>query len=119
MTKENVFGNNDANEEFDVIIASLVFDVVATTKEMFKTALKHVVHYLKPGGFIVIQGSLGEHCYTVGSAMFPAMNATEDMILDIFKEEHLEVKQMELCQKLTTHYYVILQKKMLMYLPSS
>ena len=118
MTKENVFGNNDdANEEFDVIIASLVFDVVATTKEMFKTALKHVVQYLNPGGFIVIQGSLGEHCYTVGSAMFPAMNATEEMILDIFKEEHLEVKQMELCQKLTTHYYVILQKKMLMHLP--
>ena len=30
---------------------------------------------MKPGGHIVIQGSLGEHCYTVGSSMFPAMTA--------------------------------------------
>ena len=109
VTQENVLENED-KEEFDVIIASLVFDVVATTKEMFQTALKNVLQYLKPGGFMLIQGSLGEHIYTVGSAYFPVMNATEDLILEIFKEEHLEVKQMELCQKLTTHYYVILQK---------
>ena len=38
---------------------------------------------MKPGGHIVIQGSLGEHCYTVGSSMFPAMTADKgDLISD-------------------------------------
>ena len=112
VTKEDVFDTRINIEEFDIIIASLVFDVVAVNKQMFQSALRNVLQYLKPGGFIIIQGSIGEHVYTVGSAMFPAMNATEELILDIFKEEHLEVKHMELCEKLTTHYYAILQKNM-------
>ena len=110
VTIENIFENEVKNEEFHVIIASLVFDVVATNKQMFQEALRNVLRYLKPGGFIIIQGSIGEHVYTVGSAMFPAMNATKELILEIFIEEHLEVKHMDLCEKLTTHYYAILQK---------
>ena len=36
---------------------------------------------MKPGGHIVIQGSLGEHCYTVGSSMFPAMTADKGSLI--------------------------------------
>ena len=36
---------------------------------------------MKPGGHIIIQGSLGEHCYTVGSSMFPAMTADKGSLI--------------------------------------
>ena len=88
-----------------------MFDVVATNITMFKDALSHVLQYLKPsGGLIVIQGSLGEHIYTVGSAVFPVMNADEDMILELFKECGLKLIQWQLRVELTTHYYALLEK---------
>ena len=87
MTSTSLFNEEDEiqYEEFDLIIASLVFDVVAINRAMFKEALGNVLQYLKPSGIILIQGSIGEHIYTVGSAVFPAMTATEEMILGIFK----------------------------------
>ncbi len=98
------------HEEFDFIIASLIFDVVAVNKTMFIDALANVLQYLKTGGLILIHGSIGEHIYTVGSAVFPAMTADESLILSIFEDLSLQVLQWELCQKLTTHYYAVLKK---------
>lgn len=99
-----------STEEFDIIIASLVFDVVALDKSMFKAALENVINYLKPGGILLIHGSLGEYRYTVGSASFPAMTADESMLFEIFQECHLKLVKWELCEKLTTHYYAALRK---------
>ncbi len=62
MTKPEIFLPEDKidRSSFDVIIASLVFDVVAVSEKMFKTALSNVLQYLKPGGLILIHGSLGK-----------------------------------------------------------
>ena len=81
-------------------------------KKKFTTdALENVVRYLNPGGYIVIQGSLGEHCYSVGSSMFPAMTADEDLIFDIFKESQLQIIKWQLSNNgLTTHYFSLLRK---------
>ena len=58
----------------DLVIASLVFDVVAVTDKMFRSCLANVTdNALRQGGLIVIQGSLNEKCYTVGSSVFPGM----------------------------------------------
>ena len=110
VTKTDVFGDQELVPEFDVIIASLVFDVVAVSAKAFQTALKNVLQYLRPNGLILIHGSIGEHMYTVGSAAFPAMEADETMLLDIFKACGLEVIKWELCIKITTHYYTVLKK---------
>ena len=96
--------------DFDFIIASLIFDVVAVNRKMFKDALENVIRYLKPGGHIVVQGSLGEHVYTVGSAAFPVMTADEDLILGIFQELKLQVVKWKLDVHLTTHYFCLLKK---------
>ena len=95
----------------DVIIASLVLDVVAITDKMFASCLSNVLKYLKPNGIILIQGSLHESQYTVGSAVFPVMNITQDRLLDIFKACNLQVHKLELCCKVSTHYFCILQKR--------
>jgi len=134
VTKENLFSTsddevvnycqyfNDKIEEkfnsFDIIIASLVFDVVAVNRKMFKDALENVVRYLKPGGHIIIQGSLGEHCYTVGSSMFPAMTADKDLVFGIFQELQLDVVKWQTINSEpgpdptwgTTHYFSLLRK---------
>lgn len=111
VTRTDVFGeSHEAAAEFDVIIASLVFDVVAVSPKAFTKALKNVLQYLKQNGLIIIHGSIGEHMYTVGSAAFPAMEADEKMLFDIFKNCGLEVIKWELCVKISTHYYTIVKK---------
>ena len=110
VTKEKVFEEGSHNEGFDIIIASLVFDVVAINSKMYKQALSNVLQYLVSDGVIIIHGSIGEHTYTVGSAALPAMEATEEMLMKIFQDLNLEIVRWELCVKLTTHYYCILKK---------
>ena len=78
---------------------------------MFKDAFENVIGYLKEGGRIVIQGSLGEHIYSIGSAIFPAMTADEAMIMEIFQNLQFRVLKWELSKSnLTTHYFCILKK---------
>lgn len=95
----------------DVIIASLVFDVVAVSDSMYISALKNVLQYLKPNGVILIHGSLHETQYSVGACLFPVMNVDEVRLRDIFESCELNVIKLELRVKVTTHYFTILQKR--------
>ena len=96
----------------DVVIASLVFDVVAVTDKMFRSCLTNVIEKaLKPDGLIVVQGSLHEKCYTVGSAVFPVMEISQDRLLAIFEECGLDLVKFELCVKYSTHYFALLKRK--------
>ena len=36
---------------------------------------------------MVVQGSLGESVYTVGSALFPVLNVNEDDVREVFREK--------------------------------
>ena len=36
---------------------------------------------------MVVQGSLGESVYTVGSAVFPVLNVNEDDVREVFREK--------------------------------
>ena len=60
---------------------------------------------------IAIFLTLGEHVYSVGSTLFPAMEANEEMLMKIFQDLDLEIIRWELCVKMTTHYYCILKKR--------
>ena len=60
VTKEKVFEEGDHIGGFDIIIASLVFDVVAVSAKMYKQALQNVLQYLRNTGVILIHGSIGK-----------------------------------------------------------
>lgn len=94
----------------DVIIASLVLDVVAVSKEAFCRALENIAGHLRAGGLLVVQGSLGETCYTVGSLSFPAMCIDREELVRAFDLAKLILVKLETSVKLTTHYFALLQK---------
>ena len=45
-------------ERFDVIIASLIFDVVANSEALFEKSLSNVLEFLSPNGLLIIQGNI-------------------------------------------------------------
>ena len=98
----------------DLVIASLVFDVVAVTDKMFRSCLTNVIEKAlkKPDGLLVVQGSLHEKCYTVGSAVFPVMEITQDRLLAIFDDCEMAVVKFELCVKYSTHYFALLKRRL-------
>ena len=62
------------------------------------------------GGHLLIQGSLGEHVYTVGSAAFPTLDVDRDQVVAALDGCGLVVVDMELCRKQSTHYFAVLTK---------
>ena len=53
VTTEAVFSSDDDDVAgFDVVIASLVFDVVALNENDFRRYLSNVVNHLKPGSIL-------------------------------------------------------------------
>ncbi|XP_040572252.1 phenylethanolamine N-methyltransferase [Lepeophtheirus salmonis] len=103
--------NQDSRIKADVVIASLVLDVVALNHKTFLRALINVSKCLKPNGIILLQGSLGESIYTVGSAVFPVMNIDELGLKKIFHEASMNVLKWETTTHITTHYFAVLRMK--------
>jgi len=111
-TTDGIFGAADGEvvPAADVIVASLVFDVVALTKDAFAAAVANVKRHLKRGGLMVVQGSLGESVYTVGSAVFPVLNVNEDDVREVFREKGFTVVRFEVCEKVSHHYYAVFRE---------
>ena len=93
------------------MVASLVLYVVSVTDLMFEQNLMNLKRSLKPStGVLVLQGSLGESVYTVGSALFPAMTVEEDALRKIFDRCGLIVEEWRVCVKESRHYFALLKQ---------
>lgn len=74
----------------------------------FQSLVKTRAH-LVPDGLMVIQGSLGESKYTVGSAVFPTMNIDQNGVFNVFRKAGFTLLKWEISQKVTTHYFALIQ----------
>lgn len=61
----------------DVMICSLVFDVVCTDVKHLEIVMKRALKFLEKDGLMIVQGSLGEQNYTIGSAMLPVLDINQ------------------------------------------
>ena len=79
----------------------------------------------------MVQGSLGESVYTVGSAIFPVLNVDEDDVREVFGDkararvkiptdeslwlqvafyfQGFKMVRFEICEKVSRHYYAVLK----------
>ena len=92
LATEEVFPEGALNEEVDVLICSLVFDVVCTDPSSLEVVMTRALTCLKQDGLMVVQGSLGEERYCVGSAVFPVLNIDQKTLLEVFENLSLEAK---------------------------
>jgi len=73
--------------------------------------MKRALRWLKPEGLMLVQGSLGEYHYTVGSASMPVLDIQEKEFRAVVDRVGLEVIRWETTVRLTTHYYTVLKRK--------
>ena len=66
VTNEAIFADNDndgvddVKDGFDVVIASLVFDVVALSQDDFRRCLSNVANVVKPGLIFMMKFDTGK-----------------------------------------------------------
>ena len=58
---------------------------------------------------MVVQGSLDEYQYTVGSAVFPVLNIDEETLREVFKRLDYQLIKWETTVRFTTHYFCVLR----------
>ena len=91
LATEEVFEKGVLTVEVDILICSLVFDVVCTNPHSLEVVMKRALQCVKEEGVMIVQGSLGEETYCVGSAVFPVLNINKDSLLTVFDNLELEV----------------------------
>ena len=77
---------NEHNKLYDVVITSLVAEVVATNLEDVELYLKRIGRFVKPGGTILyygVENRIG--FYDVGGEHFPNLHVTAEFVMNVLK----------------------------------
>jgi len=112
LSTEEVFAElRCPSSPVDILIASLVFDVVCVDANQLEVMINRALRWLKPEGLMLVQGSLGEYHYTVGSASMPVLDIQEKEFRAVIDRVGLDVIRWETTVRLTTHYYTVLRRK--------
>ncbi len=79
---------------FDVVTTSLCLEAAVTSTEGYRHAITKLKKYLKPGGYILMLGVLGETFYMVGQEKFYCFSLNKGMIEKTFTQEGFQVLDM-------------------------
>ena len=107
-----MFNQEDFDEKVDVLICSLVFDVVCTDPHNLELVMRRALRFLRDDGLMIVQGSLGEERYCVGSAVFPVLNIDKSTLMSVIENIGLEVIRWETTERVSTHYFIVLRRKL-------
>ena len=77
LASEKVFDPEVFSKTVNVMICSLVFDVVCTDVQHLEIIMRRALSHLEEDGLMIVQGSLGEQNYTIGSAMLPVLDINQ------------------------------------------
>ncbi|KAK4007523.1 hypothetical protein OUZ56_012680 [Daphnia magna] len=73
MDNKDTACNADGHSSYDVIITTLCLEFATLTVEEYSTAVANVTRLLRPAGFLVVQGALGNSHYWHNNHEFPSV----------------------------------------------
>ncbi|KAM9296647.1 nicotinamide N-methyltransferase-like [Gastrophryne carolinensis] len=105
----------------DCILSSLCLESACKDHKDYVTALHHMTSLLKPGGYLVLTGVMGNNYYTVGDVKFLCLNLTEPFIREALAGAGFTTVKVELSPKtkesledvadFSAYYFLVAQKK--------
>jgi len=113
LATEEIFQQEDPRPPapVDILIASLVFDVVCVDADQLEVMMERALRWLQTEGLMIVQGSLGEQRYTVGSASMPVLDIQEEQLRAVLDRLGLEVLRWETRIRCSTHYFTVLRRR--------
>jgi hypothetical protein len=85
----------DVDKPFDVVLTSLCVEVCAASEGGYKSTVAKLCKLLKPNGYLLMFGILGETFYFVGDAKFCHFPVSRSMVEEAMKEAGIEEIKIE------------------------
>ncbi|CAG0921226.1 unnamed protein product [Notodromas monacha] len=90
VSKENpIFPHKNL---FDVVFTSLCLEFATDNLPDYQSAFKNAANLVKPGGFLIVQGALGNTFYMLGGTRFPSVALTREILADCAKMCNLKTE---------------------------
>ena len=80
---------------FDVVSTSFCIEAAVTTEEGYRQAIVRLRKYLKPGGYLLMMGMLGETYYMVGTEKFFAFPLRKSFIEETLRSQGFDELHMQ------------------------
>ncbi|EDO43294.1 predicted protein [Nematostella vectensis] len=74
-------GSQDTRPPFDVVSSSLCLEVAVESDAEYEMVVAKLANFVKPGGYLIMQGVLNESHYTVNGVMFHSFPLTKELIV--------------------------------------
>ena len=84
---------NDVAKLFDVVTTSLCLEVCALSEVHYKDIVAKLVKFLKPNGYLFMNGVLGQTFYFVDKEKFYTFPLTEKMVREAMNEAGIEIEK--------------------------
>lgn len=81
---------------YDVIVTNFCAESATSDRWQWRAFVINIVSLLKPGGVLIMSALKGAGSYAVGSRRFPAVDISEDDLIELLEETGFQQKQIEL-----------------------
>ncbi|XP_046639230.1 nicotinamide N-methyltransferase-like [Daphnia pulicaria] len=86
MNDKEAAQNADGNSLYDVIITTLCLEFATLSVDEYSAAVGNVTRLLSPGGFLVVQGALGNSHYWHNNHQFPSVTLSRAVVESAVKK---------------------------------
>ena len=84
------------SDQYDVIVTNFCAESATSEHEQWCQFVHNISSLLKPGGFIVMSALKGARSYSVGPNCFPAVEVSEDDLIELLEEVGFQKKTIDL-----------------------
>ncbi|XP_037069218.1 phenylethanolamine N-methyltransferase-like [Pollicipes pollicipes] len=71
-----------ASNRYDVVVSSLCLEFASSDLDQYRRAVLAVSTLVKPGGYLIMQGALGNTFYQLDDVRFPSVSLTPGAVLE-------------------------------------
>ncbi len=81
---------------YDVVVTNFCAESATSDRWQWRAYVVNIVSLLRPGGVLIMSALKGAGSYAVGSRRFPAVDISEDDLIELLEETGFENKKIEL-----------------------
>ncbi len=84
-----------AEPSYDIVLTNFCAESATSDRAQWHAYMANIVSVLKPGGWLVMSALKGATRYSVGSFSFPAVDISEDDLVELLEENGFPSKEIE------------------------
>ena len=84
---------SDCNGCYDVVVSNFCAESATSDPVIWRAYMHNIASLVRPGGTLIVSALKGARCYSVGSKAFPAVDISEDDLIEVLLESGFREKR--------------------------